>query len=146
MYRNQNNLLSVIWEPINQYSGRKKILFVDPDMSSYFLVNEVLAEHDIETIHAKCGVEAICLFKDNPLINCLVTEVRVPELDGFEILRAIRKINPSIFAIVQTAFVQNNMKHQCLQAGFNDYITKPIDLKLFADIVIRYVLLSAEKN
>jgi CheY-like chemotaxis protein len=136
----------MIEEPENFYSGSKKILLADPDITSYFLISELLSEHGIETMSARCGLEAIRLFRENPHINCLITEIRVPGLDGFGILRATREINPSIAVIAQTAYVHDNMKQQCLMAGFNEYIPKPLDLEVFVKMVRKYVLLSTERN
>lgn len=136
----------MIEEPENFYSGNKKILLVDPDLTSNLLVSEVLSEIGIETVSARCGLEAIRLFRENPHIDCLITEIRVPGLDGFGILRATREMNPYISVIAQTAFVHDNMKHKCLLAGFNDYISKPIDLESFDKMVRKYVLLSSGRN
>ncbi len=146
MYREQTNYIAMFEEPENFYSGKKKILLVDPDLTSYLLVSEVLSEHGIATVSARCGLEAIRLFRENPHIDCLITEIRVPGLDGFGILRATRELNPSIAVIAQTAYVHDNMKQQCLKAGFNEYISKPLDLEIFVKMVRKYVLLSAGRN
>lgn len=136
----------MVEEPENLCYSKKKILFVDPDITSYLLVTEILSEYGIETVSAKSGLEAIRLFRENPFIDCLITEIKVPGLDGFGILRATREMNPSIVAIAQTAYVHENMKQQCLIAGFNEYISKPLDLELFAKMVRKYILQSSGRN
>jgi len=132
----------MVEEPENLYSNRKKILLADPDPASRFLVSVVLSKHGIETVSAGSGWEAIRLLGENPVIHCLITEIRVPGLDGFGILRAAREINPSLAVIALTAYIYDNMKQQCLKAGFNEYISKPVDLESFVKTVKKYVLVS----
>jgi CheY-like chemotaxis protein len=115
------------------------ILFIDNDIASYFLVMELLSEHGINVIHSRCGKEAISIFKTIPSINIVITELILPNVGGFGVLNEIRKINPVIPVIAQTAHVVNNMKHSCLNAGFNDFIDKPIDLKLFTLNVLKHI-------
>lgn len=121
---------------------KKKILFIDPDTVSYYLVSKVLAEHHVEIIHARCGPGAIRIFKEYPFIDAVITEIKVPGMDGFEILRAVRQINPFITVIAQTASVHNKMRQRCLGAGFNEYISKPIKINLFFDIIKKCILFS----
>ena len=121
------------------YTVRKKILLADSDTASYFLISELLADYNIRIIHARSGQEAIRLFRQNPFIDMVITEIKLPGLDGFEILKATRAINPFITAIAQTAYVHNNMKQKCLMSGFNEYIPKPIDFDLFVTVLKKYV-------
>ena len=129
----------MVREPQNPSYFKKKILFVDPDTMSYRLVCFVLANYAIEIIHARCGLNAIRIFRENPFIDGVITELRVPGLDGFGILRAIRRVNPKIFVIAQTASVIGDTKQRCLEAGFDEFIAKPVDLGLFISMVIDHV-------
>ena len=54
-------------------------------------------------------------------------DIQLPVIDGFEALAEIKKINKNIPIIAQTGFALNEEKEKCLQAGFNNYITKPIN-------------------
>ncbi|HAM97725.1 MAG TPA: hypothetical protein DCQ26_03870 [Marinilabiliales bacterium] len=146
MYPDTVNSSVMVEEPGNLCCSKKKILFVDPDITSYYLVSEILTEYGIEIMSAKSGLEAIRLFRENPHIDCLITEIKVPGLDGFGILRATREMNPSIVVIAQTAYVHDNMKQQCLMAGFNEYISKPLDLELFTGIIKEYIVKPLDKN
>ena len=130
---------SVESSQINDRQIRQKdILFVDNDLASYFLVMELLSEHGINVIHSRCGLHAISTFKETPSICIVLTELLLPNIDGFGVLKEIRKINPVIPVIAQTTQVVNNMKHCCLCAGFNEFIDKPIDLEMFTCAVIKY--------
>lgn len=119
---------------------REKILFVDPDTASYILISYALAGYALEIIHARAGVQAIRILKENPGIAAVITEMRGPGLDGFELLKAIREIHPGICMIAQTASVYFDMENRCLDAGFNEYIAKPVDLDTLVEMVKSHVL------
>jgi len=127
-------------------SGKRKILFADSDIASYCLLSEFLTGQNIEIIHAICGTDAIRLFSEDPGIDCIITELRIPEVDGFGILSAVRELNPLIPVIVQTACVYNNIKRQCLESGFNGYLSKPVNIELLLDLVKKYISLSIDSN
>ncbi len=126
--------------------GRKKILMVDPDLASYRLTAYQLAMYEIEPIHSVCGREAIRLFREDPAIDIIITELEVPGLDGFGILRKAREIRPGIPVIAQTAYVYEEIRRRCRDSGFNEYIPKPVDPELFAGTIKKYILPFAGKN
>ena len=115
-----------------------KILYIDNDEASYILVSELLEGCNVEILPARCGLRAVQIFNANPSFNLVITELKLPEIDGFGVLREIRKINPKIPIIAQTATVVNNAKCTCLNAGFNEYVQKPIDFLEFISTVMKY--------
>ena len=114
------------------------VLFIDNDIASYLLAMELLAEHNINVIHSRSGMKAINIFKANQSIGVIITELLLPFMNGFEVLKEIRRINPAIPVIVQTAHVVNNMQHTCINAGFSEFIDKPINLEVFTLITVKY--------
>lgn len=127
----------MVAEPIIPF--KKNILYVDPVISSFHLVSTLFAEYNIEVIPVKNGEDAILRFREDPSINLVITEIKVPGLDGFGILAALREMNPFITVIAQTALVHENIEQKCIEAGFNEYISKPINLKLFEELVKKYI-------
>lgn len=121
-----------------------KILYIDNDEASYFLVSELLEGCNVEILHARCGLGAVQLFNANPFFDLVITELKLPEIDGFGVLREIRKINPCIPIIAQTATVVNNTECTCINAGFNEYIQKPIDFREFVSMVMKYSTIEPE--
>ena len=117
---------------------KKNILYIDNDIASYILVSAILEGCNVDIIHSRCGLNAIRLFQQYLSIDVVITELKVPGIDGFGILKEIRKINSNIPVIAQTAHVVNNMKYTCLNAGFNEFIPKPIDFSDFTSIVNKY--------
>jgi CheY-like chemotaxis protein len=68
-----------------------------------------------------------------------LTELLLPNIDGFGVLKEIRRLNPYLPVVAQTANVMNNMKHTCLEAGFDDFIEKPINIELFTKEITKYL-------
>jgi len=116
------------------------ILLIDNDIASYFLVYEILSEYNIEVVHARCGKEGLKLLMALSSIQLVITELLLPQLNGFEVLREIKRINPYMQVITQTANVMNNMKQTCLNAGFDEFIEKPINIDFFASKVLKYTI------
>ena len=123
-----------------------KILYIDNDEASYFLVSELLEGCNVEIHHARCGLRAVQIFNANPSFNLVITELKLPEIDGFGVLHEIRKINPDIPIIAQTATVVNNTKYTCINCGFSEYIQKPIDFREFVSMVMKYSTNEQEKE
>ena len=115
-----------------------RILYIDNDIASYILVSELLLDCNVEIIHSRCGLCGIELFRQIPSIEMVITELKLPSIDGFEVLKEIRKTNLNIPIIAQTANIVNNMKYTCLNAGFSEFIPKPIDLDVFATTISKY--------
>jgi CheY-like chemotaxis protein len=114
---------------------KKQILYIDGDIASYILVSEILSDYNVEITHCRNGLNAIKLFRLYPLFDLVITEMRLPRADGFTILNEIHQIKPDIPVIAQTASVWGNMEKQCLEAGFNEFIPKPIDIGYFVSVV-----------
>jgi PAS domain S-box-containing protein len=114
------NPASLRWE-------HKKILVVEDDISSFLFIEEILLPTKINLIHAQDGIRAVEMFKANPDIDMVLMDIRLPRLDGYHALNEIRKLNKSIPVIAQTAYAMKDDKERCLEAGFNDYLPKPLN-------------------
>lgn len=123
---------------------KKQILYIDNDIASYILVSEILKDCNVKITHCKCGTSAILLFQKYPSFDLVITEIRLPKAGGFNVLNAIRSVKPNIPVIVQTASVLGNMKKRCLEAGFNEFVSKPFDLSQFVSMVNKYIQNTSE--
>lgn len=126
-------------KPMNIAGNKSDVLLIDNDLASYYLVFELLSDYHINVIHARCGKDGIFLFKKNKGIVLVISELKLPKLDGFEVLKQIREENPKVPVWAQTAVVVNSIKESCLSAGFNEFIEKPIDFKKFNHCVQQYL-------
>jgi signal transduction histidine kinase len=118
----------------------RPILVVEDDKTSHMLIKEFLRPLNIEIHHVTDGTDAINFIKINPDIRLILMDIKLPFMDGFEATRAIKKINPEIPIIAQTAYAMVGDREKALSAGCDDYITKPLDLKKLQDLVMKYIL------
>lgn len=114
---------------------KKQILYIDNDIASYILVSAILNDTNIEITHCRDGLTAIKSFKQYPLFDLIITEIKVPVVNGFTILHEVRRVKPGIPIIAQTASVLDKMKERCLEAGFNEFVAKPVEITRFKHIV-----------
>jgi HAMP domain-containing protein/signal transduction histidine kinase/DNA-binding response OmpR family regulator len=108
----------------------KKVLVVDDDVRNIFALTSVLEQHDLQVVHAENGRDGIERLLKTPGIDGVLMDIMMPEMDGYETMRAIRKIPEfralPIFAV--TAKAMKGDRAKCIEAGASDYITKPVDL------------------
>jgi CheY-like chemotaxis protein len=109
----------------------KKILLVDDDMRNVFALSKVLQERGMEILKAENGIEALEMLDKHSDIDLVLMDIMMPEMDGYEAMRNIRlqqKLK-NLPVIALTAKAMKDDKQKCINAGANDYITKPIDLE-----------------
>jgi len=66
-------------------------------------------------------------------------DIRLPDIDGYEATRLIKKQKPDLGIIAQTAYAATDEKPKALEAGCIDYISKPIDRELFLGMIKKYI-------
>lgn len=113
----------------------KKILIVDDDMRNIFSLSSALSEKNIIIYEAENGHEALKRLEESPDIDLVLMDIMMPEMDGYEAMRRIRKLPNfhSLPIIALTAKAMKGDREECLKAGASDYIPKPVDMeKLFS--------------
>jgi len=109
----------------------KKILLVDDDMRNLFALSKILKERGIEIIKAENGKNALEMLELHPEIDLVLMDIMMPEMDGYEAMKQIRaQVRfAKLPVIALTAKAMKDDKQKCIDAGANDYITKPIDVE-----------------
>ncbi len=105
---------------------RLKILIVEDDPVGLQFLKAVLFPYDAEIFTAENGLIAVELMKNTQEINIILMDLRMPVMDGYEATRQIREFNKQVIIIAQTAFALSGDKEKAINAGCNDYISKPI--------------------
>ncbi len=123
----------------------KKILVVEDDLFSFQFIEALLKDTNIKIIHAKNGEDAVEISSIATDIDLIIMDIRLPFLDGCEATIQIKKQNPKIYVIAQTANVHSDDRARCMRAGCDDYIAKPLDPDEFLRLVAHY-LKKAEFN
>ena len=108
----------------------KKVLVVDDDVRNIFALTTVLEQHDLQVVHAENGRAGIEMLLKTPDIDGVLMDIMMPEMDGYETMRAIRQIAEfrTLPIIAVTAKAMKGDRAKCIEAGASDYITKPVDL------------------
>ena len=108
----------------------KSILVVDDDVRNIFALTAALEQKGASIEVARSGKEALSKLKDNPSMDLVLMDIMMPEMDGFQATREIRKQTrfAKLPIIAVTAKATKNDRDLCKEAGANDYIAKPIDL------------------
>lgn len=104
--------------------GKATLLIAEDDASNYKLAEAIL-ENDYELIHAWNGEEAIQLF-NNHQPDLVLTDIKMPVIDGYELTAKIRVLSASIPIIAVTAYASDEDQFKISQSGFTDFIAKPI--------------------
>ena len=112
-----------------------KILIAEDDETSEILVSIAIRMFSREVIKVKNGIEAVNACRNHPDIDLVIMDIKMPEMDGYEATRQIRKFNKDVVIISQTAYGQPGDRHESIAAGCNDYISKPLDLALFKEMI-----------
>ena len=113
----------------NDILRRRKVLIVDDDARNIFALTTMLENQEMNVISATNGRQAIELIQTNPDINVVLMDIMMPEMDGYQTMREIRK-DPQFGALPILALTAKAMKgdrEKCLEAGASDYIAKPVN-------------------
>ncbi|MGK0411929.1 MAG: CheY-like chemotaxis protein [Polaribacter sp.] len=116
-------------------SNKLKILIAEDDYVSYLYISTILKNIAKELIHAKTGVEVIELCKKHPDIDVILMDIKMPILNGYEATKKIREFNTDIIIIAQTAYALSGDNKKAIDAGCNDYITKPINKEILFQVL-----------
>ena len=108
----------------------KKVLLVDDDIRNIYSLTNVLEEEGVKCITAENGKAAIKTLKEQPDTDIVLMDVMMPEMDGYEATREIRKITrySKLPIIALTAKAMKGDREKCLEAGMSDYIAKPVKI------------------
>jgi CheY-like chemotaxis protein len=104
-----------------------KILIAEDDKFSELLFVKLAEGYSREIITVQTGVEAIKACRKNPDIDLVLMDINMPEMDGYEATREIRKFNKDVVIIAQSGHALAGDREKSIAAGCNDSITKPIN-------------------
>ena len=111
----------------------KLILIVEDEAFNYEYLSETLAKTKVSIIWVKSGTDALDLIINNNDFDLILMDLKIPDMDGFEVVRLVRDRNINIPIIAQTAYAMAGDELKCLTGGFNDYLSKPIDDRLLIE-------------
>ncbi|MEX2173688.1 MAG: HAMP domain-containing protein [Pirellulaceae bacterium] len=107
----------------------KRVLIVDDDIRNIFALSSVLEWRNMVIHSAETGRDAIDILQSRNDIDIVLMDIMMPEMDGYETIRAIRQIPQfkAIPIIAVTAKAMKGDREKCIEAGAWDYLAKPVD-------------------
>ena len=113
----------------------KNILVAEDDFFSYKFLEGFLKQTKANVLHAEDGQKAVNICSDQQNIDVVLMDVQMPEMNGLDATKNIKKFRPELPIIAQTANAIAEEKQKCFEAGFDDFVTKPINIsELFMKI------------
>jgi DNA-binding NtrC family response regulator len=111
-----------------------RILVVDDEEGARDLFNTILIDEGYDVSLASGGEEALDLFKSNPF-NLVITDIKMPVMDGLQLLQEIRKLGSKTDVIMVTAYGEVESYLKAMSLGAVEYINKPVRIKELTRIV-----------
>ena len=110
--------------------ANRKVLIVDDDLRNIFALSSLLERQQMQVSFAENGRDGIEVLEKDPSIEIVLMDIMMPEMDGYDTMRAIRRIPKfkSLPIITLTAKAMKGDRDKCIAAGASDYITKPVDV------------------
>lgn len=118
----------------HRWKNKKILLIEDDEYNTEYLI-EALRETGMQIIQVGNGQEGIELIKKGSTFDLMLLDIRLPDIDGFEVARQIKLHQPNLPIIAQTAYASESYKIRCLEAGCSDYIVKPIHQTDLIDMI-----------
>ncbi|MBC8319249.1 MAG: PAS domain S-box protein [Bacteroidetes bacterium] len=115
-----------------------KVLIVEDDEASEMLISIELKKYSREIRKVINGLDAIEICRNNPNIDLVLMDIQMPKINGYQATREIRKFNKNVVIIAQTAFALIGDREKAIEAGCNDYITKPINKMELQAMIQKY--------
>ncbi len=122
----------------NNTDKKIKILIAEDDLTSDLLLSTLIKEISKEILHATTGKEVIEICRLNRDIDLILMDVRMPEIDGYNATREIRKFNKDVIIIAQTAYALQGEIQKAKDAGCNDFISKPLKKITLLELINKY--------
>lgn len=117
-------------------NGNKSILIVDDDAAMLRALEKVLRDEGWAVIPALAAAEAVeILMRRLKKVDLVITDLRMPFIEGTTLLYAIHKIFPSIPVIILTAFGNPDIRAECLRHGAAAFLEKPMDSERLLAII-----------
>jgi HAMP domain-containing protein/signal transduction histidine kinase/DNA-binding response OmpR family regulator len=124
----KQQILRTLYENDDLLRGRTALI-VDDDIRNIFAMTSVLEQHGMNVLSAESGKQAIEQLNLNANIEMVLMDIMMPDMDGFDTMRAIRRIPSfkSLPIVAVTAKAMKGDRERCIEAGAWDYLSKPVD-------------------
>lgn len=123
---------------LREFTGNRILIIEDEENNRSFL-QTALSKYKVETVSAIEGRSGIEKFRTEGPFHMVLLDIKMPELDGFAVQEKLRKIDPDAIIVAQTAHTMKGDELKIRQAGFTDYLSKPISLAKLDHVLHKYL-------
>jgi PAS domain S-box-containing protein len=145
----ENNAMDLPVKEVKYSSGKKtrkimdltgrKILIAEDDSANYLFIETFLKQTNADILWARDGKEALEIFKAVPSLDMILMDLKMPDINGIDATRTIRKLNQKIPVIAITAYAFADDKENSIKAGCNAYLAKPVKIEQLSKILSTYL-------
>jgi CheY-like chemotaxis protein len=126
-------------EPVEDHKIKPLfVLLAEDDKPSELLISRLAGPYCKRLLKVTTGPEAVEACRNNPDLDLILMDVKLPDIDGYQATRLIRQFNKNVVIIAQTAFGLMGEKDKATAAGCNDYISKPINRTIFLSLLKKH--------
>ena len=140
--KNDNIISDINPEESNAENKIYTVLIAEDEEINYLYFETILDNmygDKIRLLHAKNGKQAVEICEINSEVDLVLMDLKMPVIDGYNATKLIKELNPDIGIIAQTAYPLQNEQNKALQAGCNDFISKPIKKEAFFKMLNKYL-------
>lgn len=122
-------------------ANEKKILIIDDDSRNIFALTAVLRRKGFQCITADETASGLKLLREDREIGLVLMDMMMPEMDGYEAIRVIRRDEhmKAVPVVAVTAQAMTGDAERCLASGATAYVSKPIDVDILLDVLDRHL-------
>ena len=117
----------------------KLILIVEDVEHNYMFFSALLKLTHAEVKITTDGLQAVEFCKNNPNIDIVLMDLKLPKMTGLEAIKEIRKLRPDLPIIAQTAYAWVGQKEKVLNLGANEFLSKPVKRDDLLEVISKYV-------
>jgi len=122
-----------------QIEDKITILIAEDEEYNFLYLEELLNNTDIQIIHTKDGKETVEYCRQNPIIDLILMDIKMPIMTGHEAAKQIKDFRPDLIIIAQSAYALEHERVKYSGTAFDDYITKPINKDKLKQILTKYI-------
>lgn len=117
------------------------ILIAEDVESNFLYLKAVLSKFNANVFWAKNGIEAVQICIDEGSIDLVLMDLQMPEMNGYEATKILKKSFPKLPIVAQTAFAMSDDREKAMDCGCDDYLAKPIKSKDLLCVVGKFIKL-----
>jgi len=117
----------------------KLILIVEDVEHNYMFFSALLKLTHAEVKITTDGIQAVEFCKNNPNIDVVLMDLKLPKMTGLDAIKEIRKLRPDLPIIAQTAYAWVGQKEKVLNLGANEFLSKPVKRDDLLEVISKYV-------